>query len=82
MFESLDELQEENSGLLAKCSKLENEITEMRSNINTEINRAFDKFEHELYLKAEEKVRDKLIKLTDQRDMYKHRLEQLTGVRQ
>ena len=31
---------------------------------------------------AEEKVRDKITKITDQRNMYKHRLEQLTGVKE
>ena len=58
------------------------EINELNRKLRKHYSDA-DNYHIEKYVAlAEEKVRDKIIKITDQRNMYKHRLEQLTGAKE
>ena len=61
-------------------NRYEVEINELKNKLRKHYSDA-DNYHAEKYVQlAEEKVRDKITQITDQRNMYKHRLEQLTGV--
>ena len=63
-------------------NRYEVEINDLKSKLRKHYSDA-DNYHAEKYISlAEDKVREKLTKLTDQRNMYKHRLEQLTGVKE
>ena len=63
-------------------NRYEVEINDLKSKLRKHYSDA-DNYHAEKYISlAEEKVRDKITKITDQRNMYKHRLEQLTGVKE
>ena len=77
--DNVDEVMRNANNLV---NRYEVEINELKSKLRKHYSEA-DNYHAEKYVAlAEEKVRDKITKITDQRNMYKHRLEQLTGVKE
>lgn len=68
--------------LLDKHALLGDKVLSLEFELQTHKNYKPYHMQLEANEKARELVSKELIKLTDERDMYKHRLEQLTGVKQ